>query len=189
MKNLIFVILGKSGAGKSKLSKDIAEKLEIKELVSTTSRPKRENEIDGIDYYFKSYEEMEDISLSNGFIEYTCYNGWYYGVEKAELNKAKRHSIVVVEPKGFKQFKKIYGDRVIPIYINTSDKNRLLRSLNREDNPNCQEICRRLLADTEDFKEIENNNDIYNIDNNGEYETTLSRAIDYISFKRLENLK
>ena len=49
---------------------------------------------------------------------------------------------------------------MIPIYIKASDKARLTRCLTREDNPNCQEICRRFIADKKDFQNIDFNFDI-----------------------------
>lgn len=183
MDNLIFVLLGKSGAGKSSLAKAISKHLNIREIVSTTSRPKREGEVDGKDYYYKSYEEMEEIAINDGFVEYTCYNNWYYGVEKSEIDNISGNCIVVVEPNGYKQFKNTYGSRVIPIYIQTRDKERLLRSLHREENPNCKEICRRLLADTEDFKEVEEDKNIFNIDNNKGFVYAQQSLIDYINYK------
>lgn len=183
MDNLIFVLLGKSGAGKSSLAKAISKHLNIREIVSTTSRPKREGEVDGKDYYYKSYEEMEEIAINDGFVEYTCYNNWYYGVEKSEIDNISGNCIVVVEPNGYKQFKNAYGSRVIPIYIQTSDKERLLRSLHREENPNCKEICRRLLADTEDFREVEEDSTIKKINNNKELKFVLEELCNFIDAK------
>lgn len=183
MDNLIFVLLGKSGAGKSSLAKAVSKHLNIREIVSTTSRPKREGEIDGKDYYYKSYEEMEEIAINDGFVEYTCYNNWYYGVEKSEIDNMSGNCIVVVEPNGYKQFKEAYGDRVIPIYIQTSDKERLLRSLHREENPSCKEICRRLLADMEDFREVEEDSTIKKINNNKELKFALEELCNFIDIK------
>ncbi len=166
MDKLIFVILGKSGAGKTYLAKEISKYFNYTELVSSTSRPMREGEIEGVDYFFKTKEEMIKLQKENKFVESVCYNGWYYGVEKETIEKTNSNCVVVLDPKGYRRYKEIYGEKVIGIYIDTNDKNRLLRSIYREENPHCYEICRRLLTDTEEFKSIESDRTIIKIDNN-----------------------
>lgn len=167
MDKLIFVILGKSGAGKTHLAKEICKYFNYEKIVNTTSRPKRKGEIHGVDYFFRSKEEMLKMSNENKFIEINSYNGWFYGTEEKEtVEKIKNNCVIVLEPKGYRECKKAYGDRVIGIYIDVEDKIRLLRALQREDKPNCYEICRRLLADTEDFKTIETDETIIKINNN-----------------------
>lgn len=180
MDKLIFVILGKSGAGKSHLAKEISKYFNYKELVSSTSRPRREGEIEGIDYFFKTKEEMIKLKEENKFVESACYNGWYYGVEKETIEKINDNCIVVLEPKGYREYKKLYGDKVIGIYIDTSDKNRLLRSLHREEKPDCKEICRRLLSDTDDFRSIESDESIIKIDNNSHFVYAINDLKDVI---------
>lgn len=171
--NLIFVILGKSGAGKTMLAKDLSEYFGYKKIVSSTSRPPREKEVNGIDYYFKTEEELINLSKENKLVAFNNYNGWYYATEKESIDRVNNHCILVLEPQGYKSCKEAYGDRVVGIYIDVSDKNRLLRALNREVNPDCHEICRRLIADTEDFKEIENDKSIIKIDNNNSLPYTI----------------
>lgn len=184
--DLIFIIMGKSGAGKTSLSYEVSKLLSIPVVVSSTSRPIREKEQEGIDYYYKTKEDMLEISKNNGFVEYVEYNGWLYGVEKAEIEKMNSNCLVVVEPKGFEQFKKFFGDRVVPIYIDTPDKPRLLRSLHREANPNCYEICRRLIADTEDFSKVESDMSIKKIDNSRDPKVSVEALCDYI-YKTIYN--
>ena len=187
--NLIFVVMGKSGAGKTSLAYEVSELLGIPILVSTTSRPMREREVEGRDYYYKTKEEVLKMDSNNEFVEYVTYNGWLYGVEKQEVERVDRACMVIVEPNGFKQFVEIYGDRVVPLLIETSDKNRLLRSLHRELKPNCYEICRRLIADTEDFKDVENDTSIKKIDNNNSQETSIEDICNFIFFECVDSIE
>lgn len=180
MDKLIFVILGKSGAGKTHLAKEICKYFNYERIISTTSRPKREGEVEGVDYIFRTKEEMLKLNSDNKFIEIASYNGWYYGTEKETIEKIKGNCVIVLEPKGYKKYKQIYGDRVIGIYIDVKDKIRLIRTLNREENPNCYEICRRLLSDTEDFKLIESDKTIIKIDNNSNLTYTINDLKDVI---------
>lgn len=184
--NLIFIIMGKSGAGKTSLSYEVSKLLNIPIVVSSTSRPIREREQVGVDYYYKTKEEMLEISKNDGFIEYVEYNGCLYGVEKAEIEKMESNCLVVVEPNGFEQFKEYFGHRVIPIYIDTPDKLRLLRSLHREHNPNCYEICRRLIADIEKFSKIEADMSIKKIDNSKDINLSVEDLCNYI-YKTIYN--
>lgn len=184
--NLIFIIMGKSGAGKTSLSYEVSRLLNIPIVVSSTSRTIREKEQVGVDYYYKTKEEMLEVAKNDGFVEYVEYNGCLYGVEKAEIEKIESNCLVVVEPNGFEQFKKCFGDRVIPIYIDTPDKLRLLRSLHREHNPNCYEICRRLIADTEKFLEVESDIAIKKIDNSKAMNLSIEDLCNYI-YKRIYN--
>lgn len=153
-KDYIFAFIGKSGSGKTSLARMVKEELKMNEIVSFTTRPKRQREKEGIDYFFITDKEFESLKEKNLLAEESAYNNWHYGIKKETIESIKGNSVVVVELKGLRQLIKLYGDRVVPIYIDTNDKNRLKRSLDREDNPDCKEICRRLIADTEDFANV-----------------------------------
>lgn len=92
----------------------------------------------------------------NQLLEYTCFNGWYYGTYINEL-KPNKINIGVFNPQGIRNLLKNIDDNfeVLPVWIQASDKHRLLRSLKREFSPDCTEICRRFLADKKDFSNIE----------------------------------
>lgn len=68
----------------------------------------------------------------------------------------------------------------MPIYIEVSDKIRLLRQLNRENNPNCAEICRRFFTDEQDFQKEKYDFDYYTFDNE-KNELDISNIIDIIN--------
>lgn len=108
----IFCILGASGTGKTSLSRD----LEIPELISHTTREKREDEIDGVDYYFVNEEELEELDL----VEKVTYSDNQYGLSLQEIeNKFKESDnvFVVIDKQGIEQLKKLDKYNIDVIYI------------------------------------------------------------------------
>lgn len=157
MKKLL-CIMGESASGKTTLAKMLEEECGIKQIVSHTSRPKREGEVEGVDYYFVSDEDFVLALNNDKLCECLIFNEWYYGISVDEIEKGSEDDIksVVVTPQGMEQLVHTVGkDKVVPIYIFVDGKSRLIRSLAREQNGEVGEMCRRYLADEEDFKEIE----------------------------------
>ena len=173
MDNKILVLLGKSGVGKDTLASMIKERLEYNFIVSHTTRPKREGESNGNPYYFIGKHLMFEFQDKNELIECRSYdtilNGeedtWYYAVHKSEVEEDKKY-VVVLDIEGLKDFKKIFGNRIVSIYIFTDDKIRESRAKKR--GGFCQEEWdRRLQTDSIDFsreKVVENID--YFIENN-----------------------
>ena len=87
-KGLLFVISAPSGGGKDTVIKELFETdLPINKTISATTRAIREEETDGVDYYFIDKEEFERRIQANDFLEYTLYNGNYYGTLKQEVER------------------------------------------------------------------------------------------------------
>ena len=108
-------------------------------------------------------------------IEYVKFNDWYYGTCVDELDEEKIN-VGVFDPsrvRNLLQHLDILD--VLPVWIQTKDKERLLRSLKREENPDCVEICRRFLADKEDFSNIDFKYDIFLNDDNNYYHRILNK--------------
>lgn len=150
----VLAICGKSGAGKDTLlrkfyewSQQQKEYIPCKKVTIAATRPRREGETPHNPYHFITEKEYFE-KTKTGDIKYTtCFNDWYYGVEsfaEGQLN------IGVFNPKMLEMMMEDPTLDVIICYVDTNDKNRLTRSLMREANPDCQEICRRYLADTID---------------------------------------
>ena len=164
----IVALFGPSGSGKDYIQENIMKtiwgKLHFQKIVSFTTRPPREKEIDGIDYHFLTRQDFSKQDL----LEFTVFKNWWYGTPINSLDKNKIN-IGVFNPSGIDQL--INGPHkdiieCIPIYIKTYSKIRLLRQLQREEQPDCDEIVRRYLADKRDFsnlnfsyKVVENNYD------------------------------
>jgi guanylate kinase len=151
--------MGKTSSGKTRLAEDLSEILKLEQKITYTTRPKRENEIDGIHYHFVKKEHF----FENKFLCVEHYevkpNGLQtYGVKKEDLDKALENDediIVVLTPPGYKELKSIYGDRIVGIYVMAPLLTRFQRYVQRESiNPNAvEEAWRRLESpsDTEYF--------------------------------------
>lgn len=156
------ILVGKSGSGKDYLLKYMVQK-GFTPLVSHTTRPKRANEIDCIDYYFVSVTEF---LANNDFIETRSYdtelNGekhtWYYGLSTRELDRNKDKNIVTIfDIPGANEFIKNTGIDCNIIYLDVSDEIRKNRAVLR--GSFCDiEWSRRLLDDAKKFsdKELKN---------------------------------
>lgn len=167
----IIAIMGKSGSGKDTLCKALLEQPEFSNavpIISCTTRPIRDYEKDGVDYHYLTVEEFQNRVLNEDMIEATVFNNWCYGTAFSNLDKNKIN-IGVFNPEGVEQLKDHPNIKLTLLYVEADDKVRLLRSLNREDNPDCHEIVRRFTTDEEDFcdEEIEFLNPDLHIINNG----------------------
>ena len=159
----IFIIMGNSSTGKDTIYKKIIEKkeLNLKKIISYTTRPIRQNETNGVEYFFVDEDYMKELEKSQKIIEHRAYNTihgiWnYFTVDDGQINLDVSDYLLIGTLESFKQIKKYYGTNVYPIYIEVEDGIRLKRALNREQkqkNPKYAELCRRYLADEEDFSE------------------------------------
>ncbi len=161
----VVALFGKSGAGKDYIMNRLLKENPriFHKIISYTTRPRRENEIDGDDYYFVnniSFESIDDMIVSSYF------NNWHYGIREISL-KPHTANIGVFSLDSLKQIIQCSKIKVIPIYVYAEDKTRLIRQLNREENPDVKEIVRRFLSDEKDFENI----DIYyhKINNDNKY--------------------
>ena len=153
----IIALFGPAGSGKDYIQKAVMKtiwgKTHFNEIISCTTRPPREGEKDGVDYHFLS--RPEDL-LKQDLLEFTTFRDWWYGTPIESLNKDKIN-IGVFNISGIDQLiNKDYLNRIdcVPIYIKTYPKIRLLRQLQRENEPDCNEIVRRYLTDEKDFLNI-----------------------------------
>lgn len=151
----MIAICGKAGSGKDTiLQKIIKQNPNLHEIVSCTTRPKREGEINGVNYYYLTGEQFADKVLNNEMLEATCFNDWFYGTSLDSLDNTKVN-IVVLNPDGIDSIMAHKNIELVVFYIEVKDKTRLLRQLNREENPDVHEIIRRFKADELDFEELD----------------------------------
>lgn len=113
---LLFIVSAPSGAGKTSLCKKVVELVpNLRFSVSTTTRPPRKHEKNGIDYYFVSPDEFRRMIEKDQLIEWTTIYGNYYGTAKATVEKfqrLKQDVIFDIDHVGAKRLKKIYGDSI-----------------------------------------------------------------------------
>lgn len=147
----LVILIGKSGSGKDTILEEVLKHKDFNPVVSMTTRPPREDEIDGKDYIFVDSDTFTKYLLEDKLIEATIFNNWAYGTPYSSLSFEKTN-IAVLNPEGVRILKEDNKLNVTVIYINASDKTRLIRQLQREENPNIQEILRRYGADEKDFE-------------------------------------
>jgi guanylate kinase len=154
----IIALVGKAGAGKDAIMHRLCQAHpDWNMIVSCTTRPKREGEVEGINYYYLTNEEFAQKVLNGDMLEATYFNNWHYGTMASSLKDGI--NIGVFNPEGYDCLKEIGPSdniKVIGFYITCDDKTRLLRQLNRENDPNVGEIIRRFSADEEDFYDLDN---------------------------------
>lgn len=155
------IIVGKQASGKNTLVNHLVESHGFRKVVTYTTRPKRPGEIDGVDYHFISEEEFIKLELNgddnHGFfteVEWFRVNTpsgptyWYYGSRKGDL--VDPCDVIILTPKGSLKYGRA---KYTTVYLNVSEKQSMMRALERGDRP--LEVARRALADAEDFKDIE----------------------------------
>ena len=150
----VVAFIGEAGSGKDTILKKVEQKIPslVHTMISCTTRPPREGEVDGVNYFFLTGEEFGQKVLNNEMLEATCFNDWFYGTSIDSLDKDKINLIV--------------------FYVRATEKNRLIRQLNRETDPDIDEIIRRLKADRIDFEELEF--DHFELDNNTQKDLDLN---------------
>ena len=160
----IFYIMGKSASGKDKIYSILMEKKELKlhKLVLYTTRPIRAGEENGKQYFFTDDKKLEQFRKSGKLIESRSYDTihgvWtYFTADDGQVDLEKADYLGIGTLESYCRMKEYYRkDKVLPIYIQVEDGERLQRALIREkkqDNPKYAEMCRRFLADQEDFSE------------------------------------
>lgn len=160
----IFIVMGKSATGKDTIFNEIKNvmKGKIKTVIGYTTRPIRDGEKDGVAYYFVDKNKMLEYEANKKIIECrnynTVYGVWsYFTVDDGQIDLNTHNYIMLGTLESYRQIKDYYGeDKVIPIYLEVEDGIRLERALQRERkqlNPKYKELCRRFLADEEDFSE------------------------------------
>jgi guanylate kinase len=152
----IICLIGEAGSGKDTIMKRVlaARQERLHEIVSCTTRPPREGEVDGVNYHFYSPEQFRQKIEDGEMLESTCFNSWFYGTGLDSLDKNKIN-IGVFNPAGIRSLEKNPNVETYVFWVKTDEKTRLIRQLEREKNPNVSEIVRRYSTDKEDFKNID----------------------------------
>ena len=155
MKYELLAICGKAGSGKDTLMQRVlACNPNLHEIVSCTTRPIRENEVDGVNYHFLTGTEFGDKVVAGEMLEATCFNDWFYGTSYDSL-RSDCVNIGVFNPEGIDSVIAHKDIETVVFYVEADDKERLLRQLNREQHPDVHEIIRRFKADEEDFYDLD----------------------------------
>ena len=161
--NRLFLVMGKSATGKDHIYKALLEKMPgLASVVPYTTRPMRETETEGVEYHFLNISQMEELDRQGKIIERRCYQTvmgpWYYmTVDDGQIDLSAHSSLLIVTPEAYGKLRDYFGEEnTVPLYIESPDAERLKRSIKREEKqekPVFAEVCRRYLADEQDFSE------------------------------------
>ena len=162
----IFYLMGKSASGKDTIYKKVKERMpELKTIVIYTTRPIREGEKNGREYYFVDDKKLKEFQEAGKVIELREYNTvhgvWkYFTVDDGQFDGDDNY-LAIGTLESYVQLRAYFGqERLVPLYVEVEDGLRLERALARERmqaTPKYEEMCRRFLADAADFS-VENLN-------------------------------
>lgn len=131
----IFLITAPSGVGKTTIAQEIQRYGDWHECISHTTRPMRYGEVNGKTYYYISKEEFLKMDNNNEFAERVTYDGNFYGISKAEIERVMSfgsHVYIIVEYEGYKQVKEKFPD-AIGIFMHMSEEECMANMLFRGD--------------------------------------------------------
>ena len=152
----VIALIGEAGSGKDTIMQGILKRCptQFHEIISCTTRPIREGEKDGVNYHFLTPDNFTKKVMNNEMLEYTMFNNWFYGTTYESL-RSDCINIGVFNPAGVEALMLHKDIEVQVYYVRATDKVRLLRQLNREEDPDVQEIIRRYKADETDFADLD----------------------------------
>ena len=194
----IFALLGYSSVGKDTILKQVLKDMDdVKPIISTTTRPMRKGETEGVEYYF--IDDTEFFRRGTDFVEQRIYhtkvkeNGvekdatWRYGIERAELEKDD-YLIVIVDSVGYKELKNYVGNnKIVPIFISAPQEELKARALARGDLE--VEVDRRLKDDYERFMDFRVRTVYHEVKNtNGRLEEAI-KEVEGIITKHINEVK
>ena len=159
----IYYVMGKSCSGKDTIYRRLTERHpELHTIVPYTTRPIREGERDGVEYFFVDQERMEEMRTSGRIIELRSYNTvrgvWnYFTADDGQICLKENSYLMIGTLESYQSMRDYFGkDALVPIYVEVEDGIRLERAIGRERKqirPQYEEMCRRFLADAKDFSE------------------------------------
>ncbi len=156
--------MGRSSCGKDTIYKHLLErgKVKLNKVIIYTTRPMRDKEKNGVQYYFLDNEHYEQLKKDRKIIEERTYNTvygpWhYFTVDDGQIDLSKGNYLIIGTIEMFVSIRDYFGkDNVVPLMIKVDDGIILKRALNRElkrENPGYDEMCRRYLADKADYSD------------------------------------
>lgn len=162
-RGVLFCILGRSGSGKDTVFRSLIEdaSLGLKGVVTYTTRPRREGETDGVEYHFISEKVLAQYRRAGKAVELRRYDTvrgpWYYAtVDDGSVDLDTGDYLMIATLDSFRSLSDYFGrENVEPVFLAVEDGILLHRALDREDrqtSPDYEELCRRFLADSDDFR-------------------------------------
>ena len=188
MNGAILIISGPSGCGKSSLLKEILKKEKnIYFSISTTTRRKREGEVEGVDYFFISEEEFSE-GVDNGlFLEWAKVHGNYYGTSLSSVMKALKQGKLVIfdiDIQGHKSIRKEFDKITTSLFITTPNQKSLKERLINRGTDSNEAVERRLKNALSEMTKIEEFDYLFV---NDDFDETLKNLHSIIESSRLKS--
>ena len=170
---ILYVIMGGTSSGKDSIANKLKNEYRYEVCVSSTTRPKRQNEIEGVDYFFISIEQFLSDLKEGKLLEnrqYKTANGmWYYSLHMSSVDITKTQ-LAILDAKGYEEtIHKLGKENVTGIYVYANERDKIMRALNRESNREdikfYEELYRRMLDDLHAFDLVKDRDDIYKVKN------------------------
>ena len=159
MQGSILVVSGPSGSGKTSLARSVCEELRERAYfsISTTTRPMREGEKEGVDYFFVTKEEfLKDIE-EGYFLEWAEVHGNFYGTSKKQIDKALKEGKIVfldIDVQGHENVRKVYPNITTSVFVTTKDMNTLIQRLKKRGTETEESLQTRLINALNEMQRI-----------------------------------
>jgi len=157
----LVILSGPSGSGKTSIAREVCERIGLDKTyfsISTTTRPPREGEQNGVDYFFVTKDEfLEDIA-NNQFLEWAEVHGNYYGTSLKQINEALNKGKIVfldIDVQGFESINKIYPELITSVFITTKNKQILIDRLKNRGTETDESLKIRLINALNEMKKID----------------------------------
>lgn len=158
----MLILIGPSASGKTEVANLLVKTKNFKKIVTCTTRPIRVGEINGVSYHFLTTEEFQKMKDNDEFVETASYSSYCYGTRKVDVANDK---LVILEPNGFRTFKRVMKDQILSVFLETSEEVRINRMKLRQDKP--ENIAARITNDRLTFTdELKNEVDYVVVNDN-----------------------
>ena len=184
---VLLVISSPSGTGKTTICKKLLEyDKNIHLSVSVTTRKKRKNEVEGIDYYFRSKKDFLNLKSQNSFIENAFVFENYYGTLKSEVLEQLENGIDVlidIDWQGTRQITQAMKGNLIKIFLLPPSIDELKKRLSKRNSDSIKEINFRM---SKALKEIKHFDEYDYVLVNDNLDNTFQKIVKIIEAERLK---
>lgn len=142
----MLILTGASASGKTVTAFDLQKRYNLVKAITTTTRPIRVGEKDGVDYFFVSKEEFKKRLNEGKFVESSIYNDNYYG---CGIDQIADNKVVVLDPNGLHSFMALNNKKIVSFLLVCNQSTRENRMRTRGDEN--KKIAERLQNDVNDF--------------------------------------
>lgn len=172
-RNKIIIITAPSGAGKTSITRHLLKTFpdQLSFSISAATRPKRDYEKNGVDYYFMTVDEFKEKIQQNVFVEWEMvYEGKYYGTLKSEIRrvwKEEKVPLLDIDVQGALHVTQQHPEHTLSIFIEPPSVNELKKRLNSRGTESAESLATRLnkatyeLSFKEHFNKVIVNDDLY----------------------------